>query len=191
MNSPTDVKSLVDLAREGDHHAFECLLRRFDGELRILSHRLLGPRWTEDVLQDAYLRAFEALPRFRSGEGSVAGWFYRIVYRRCLDEFRRAGRETWHEPLPVESVADPRLSEAQMVDRLTLWQALGSLNAEDRACVVLVDALGLDYSAAGDVLGVPRGTVASRLNRARRVVRWALDGNEEDKNGRLQGRAYG
>jgi RNA polymerase sigma-70 factor, ECF subfamily len=155
-----------------DEASFEDLVRALDGETRAFSHRVLGPAWSEDVLQEAYLRAFRSLARFSPELGTFRSWLFRIVYRCCLDELRRRRRR----PLPWDSALDALPAPAQpgLATRDELWRALGDLSEEERACVVLVDGLGFDYESAGRILDVPRGTVASRLNRARPLLRRAL-----------------
>jgi len=156
-----------------DTGAFEQLVRELDPGMRAFSHRVLGPAWSEDVLQDAYLRAFRSLPRYRRAQGPFRSWLYRIVYRCCLDELRSRSRR----PLPWDSALDALPAppvDASTAVRDELWRALGELSGEERACVMLVDALGFDYEDAAEILEVPRGTVASRLNRARALLRRAL-----------------
>ncbi len=159
---------VVGAASRGDHAAFARIVEHYDDGLRALAYRLLGDRHRmDDVLQEAYVRAFRALPRFR-GEARLGTWLYRIVYNACLDELKAASRS---RELPLADVADrrevgPGVAEA-VVNRSSLAAALAGLAPEDRAAVILVDAQGFDYRSAGRVLGVPEGTVASRLNRAR------------------------
>jgi RNA polymerase sigma-70 factor (ECF subfamily) len=152
---------------------FTELVRRYDDGLRALAFRLLGDRERmDDALQEAYLQAFRALPRFR-GDASVGTWLYRIVYNACLDELKRGRRV-----IPLESLrdrADPRPTEEALWLRRDLAAALDELAPADRAAVLLVDAQGFDYATAAEGLGVPAGTVASRLKRARSRLRRALD----------------
>ena len=157
---------------------FERLVRDHDLELRRLAYRLLGDRdRMDDVLQEAYLKAYRALPRFR-GEAAVGTWLYRIVYNACVDAGRRS-----RDVVALDSVrelADPAPTPFEATfERRRLAAALGALSAEDRAAVLLVDAQGFDYGAAAEVLGVPPGTIGSRLNRARRILRRALDARAE------------
>ena len=130
----------------------------------------------DDVLQEAYLKAFRALASFR-GEATVASWLYRIVYNSCLDQLRR-GRLRRHAPLEaIAERADPRPDPAEVASsRYDLAAALASLPPDMRAAILLVDAEGMDYGKAAEILGVPRGTLASRLNRARARLRRALEG---------------
>jgi RNA polymerase sigma-70 factor (ECF subfamily) len=172
--------AVVERAKQGDGEAFAEVIRHCDPGLRALAFRLLGDRdRMEDALQEAYVKAFRALPRFR-GNSKLGTWLYRIVYNACLDELERS-RRVIH--LPLAEVADPpetRASVAETVaNRRELAEALSALPPEDRAAVLLVDAQGFDYREAGAVLGVPEGTIASRLNRARAALRRALDERPE------------
>jgi RNA polymerase sigma-70 factor, ECF subfamily len=171
---------VVEQARRGDRDAFAELVRHYDGGLRALAYRLLGDRdRMDDVLQETYVRAFRGLPGFR-GRSRVGTWLYRIAYNACLDELGRAGRVV-HLPLAeVAELVDPRPGIAETVAwRRDLAAALAELAPADRAAVLMVDAQGFGYRDAGEVLGVPEGTVASRLNRARAALRRALEDPSE------------
>jgi RNA polymerase sigma-70 factor (ECF subfamily) len=167
---PTD-DLLLARARRGDADAFGQLLREHDESHRRLAFRLLGERGPmDDALQEAYVRAFRALPRFR-GTSSFGTWLYRIVYNACLDELRRV-RARREVPLDGSSEAARERTD----ERLDLAAALGALPVELRAVVLLVDAEGLSYDEAAEVIGVAPGTVGSRLSRARAELRVALKG---------------
>jgi len=171
-----DVGSAVlDRARDGDQEAFAAVIRVYDRRLRGLAYRLLGdPSRMDDALQEAYVRAFRALPRFR-GDARLSTWLFRITYNACLDELGRA-RKNAHLPLAElagQASEAPEPGESLIV-RKELSAALAALSPEERAVVLLVDANGFDYSEAGKALGIPVGTVASRLNRARTSLRSAL-----------------
>ncbi len=166
---------LVERARSGDAAAFVDIVRHYEPRLRALAYRLLDDRdLTDDVLQEAYIRAFKALARFR-GDASLGTWLYRITYNTCIDELRRGRKVVSLFAENHAETADARSGPEEVaVERSDLAAALGSLAPELRAAVILVDADGLDYAAAGAVLGIPAGTVGSRLNKARAVLRLAL-----------------
>jgi len=172
---PRDVDAgVLKRARRGDQHAFAVFVRHYDPGLRALAYRLLGDRQRmDDALQDAYVKAFRMLPEFR-GDSAPGTWLYRIAYNACLDELRRS-----RQVVPLDSVReqpDPRPGIAEAFSqRSGLADALARLAPEDRAAVLLVDAQGFDYQGAAEVLGVPAGTIASRLNRARAALRRTLD----------------
>jgi RNA polymerase sigma-70 factor (ECF subfamily) len=181
-------------AMAGDRQAFTGVVRHYDHRLRALAYRLLGDRAAmDDALQEAYVKAFRALPGFRE-EAGLGTWLYQITYRACLDLQRRESR---HRPAPLGggpgaaapsgaaaggatadreppatgAAADPAATAASRTD---LQRALAGLPVDQRAAVLLVDAEGLDYDAAVAVLGVAPGTIASRLSRARAALRAAL-----------------
>ena len=173
-----DVDELVVArARRGDQDAFARIVGHYDHRLRALAFRLLGDRdRMDDVLQDVYVKAFRSLPRFK-GESALGTWLYRITYNACMDDLRR--RPALEAVTYDETIADPGSGPAEIaVRRQDLAAALATLPPDQRAAVLLVDAYGLDYSDAADVLGVRAGTIGSRLSRARAVLRAALEGGD-------------
>jgi RNA polymerase sigma-70 factor (ECF subfamily) len=163
-------QNLLLQAQAGDHRAFAELVARHDDRLRALARRVLrDPDRVDDALQEAYLKAFRGLGRFRA-DCSVATWLYRITYNACLDELRR-------RPVLVTSdaqvdVACPATGPAEAaVAKLEAAAVLARLGPEIRATVVLVHGLGFDYEDAASALNVPIGTIASRLNRVRSRAR--------------------
>ncbi len=164
---------LLDAARAGDHTAFAALLRRHDDQMRALAWSVLRDRSAmDDVLQDAYLKAFRNLDRFR-GDARFSTWLHQIVYRSCLDHLRRR-----RQVVPIDEVPEPAAvggnADEGVTERMRVTQALASLDPETAAAVVLVDRDGHSYEEAGRVLGIAAGTVASRLHRGRRALRAAL-----------------
>jgi RNA polymerase sigma-70 factor (ECF subfamily) len=185
-------------ARAGDQVAFTEVVRHYDHRLRALAFRLLGDRAAmDDALQDAYVKAFRALPGFRE-DAALGTWLYQITYRACIDQQRRESRHRTgaagvsgpggspsagpssgarpgapggREPAATGASGDPAGTAATRTD---LTRALAALPVDQRAAVLLVDAEGLDYDAAAAVLGVAPGTIASRLSRARATLRAAL-----------------
>jgi RNA polymerase sigma-70 factor (ECF subfamily) len=175
--SPTDQP-------QPDRESFVELLRNHDERLRGLAYKLLGGDRDrmDDALQDAYLRAYAALPRFRR-EADVGTWLYRIVYNACVDELRRGGRRP--EPVDLTMPAWDRPSARPGPDAVVgaadaTVRALAELSVDQRVTVVLVDGEGFDNVAAARILGVAPGTVASRLSRARAALRRVLDGEDGD-----------
>jgi RNA polymerase sigma-70 factor (ECF subfamily) len=179
-HDPQIPAAVLEEAKIGDPSAFARLVRQYDRGLHVLAYRLLGDRdRLDDVLQEAYVKAYRALPRFR-GDSKLGTWLYRIAYNACLDELERSRRVVQLPLGEVAEPADPRSSVAETVaSRRDLAAALAALAPEDRAAVVMVDAHGFAYRDAGDVLGVPEGTIASRLNRARAALRRTLGDWEE------------
>jgi RNA polymerase sigma-70 factor, ECF subfamily len=170
-------EALVAAARRGDGEAFMLLLDGHDRMLRSLAFRILGDRdQMDDVLQDVALKAFMALPKFR-GDASVATWLYRITYTTCLNRLRRAGPTAPPPdceddgPSPLSSGLSSADTADDVIRHIELAAALASLTAEQRAVVALVLEEGLDHHTAAEILGIPTGTVASRLAAARTALR--------------------
>jgi RNA polymerase sigma-70 factor, ECF subfamily len=150
---------------------FENLLDRHEARLRRVAFGMLGdPHRVDDVLQEAFLKAYRALPDRFENERLEAAWIYRIVHRCCLDELRRRKRRR-----EVVGVLELVASEDEQDASLVVAGALARLAPDARAVVLLVDLIGLDYESAAAVLRVPRGTIAWRLHAARRALREVLD----------------
>jgi RNA polymerase sigma-70 factor, ECF subfamily len=166
-------------AQDGDRDAFVELMETHDRRLRSLAYRLLDDRDAMvDAMQDVYVKALHGLPSFR-GRSSVGTWLYRITYTTCLDLIEKRRRRSLEyddaEPPSLRLVPDPAEAAALRTD---LAAALQSLSSEARAAVLMVDRDGCDYRAAAAALGIPMGTLASRLSAARAALRQALEGGE-------------
>jgi len=182
----------------GDIAAFVWVVKEHDRGLRTLAYRLLGDgEVMDDVMQDAYLRAFRALSGFR-GDSAARSWLYRIVYNACMDRLRsdQRRREVSLEALVETADGGADRPAACRATQVTAWSAacavddpgesvvrrselasaLALLPADQRATVLLVDAMGLAHAEAAQVLGVRPGTVASRLHYARSTLRATLRG---------------
>lgn len=133
----------------------------------------------QDATQEALIALVRGLPRF-DGRARFTTWSYRVATNACIDHLRRLRRapdpglpEVEHEPVGGAPPLEDRIG-----DRLDLDAALGALRPEFRAAVVLRDQLGLDYAEIAEVLGLPPGTVRSRIARGRAALADAL-GNPE------------
>ena len=173
--------SVVEAARAGDTDAFMTIYDAYVTRLRGLAFRTLGdPDLIDDALQDVAVKAFLGLPRFR-GECAVGTWLFQITYRTCLNLQRGRGRVV---PLPdVELLADEAIADPaeSVLQRIELAAALASLTTAQRAVVFLVLEEGLDHHAAARVLGVPPGTIASRLSAARAALARRLEEPRRDE----------
>ena len=175
-----DDKSLIEACRAGNTEAFGVLVNRYQDRLYPTVFRLTGcAEEAQDLLQDAFLRAFEKLDYFQ-GESSFYTWVYRIAVNLTLSNRRRKrpslslarGKEEGvGEPASDVEETDPSLPlERAERDRRVL-EALDSLAPDHRAVIVMKEFDGLHYEEIGAILGVPVGTVRSRLHRARCELR--------------------
>jgi RNA polymerase sigma-70 factor (ECF subfamily) len=167
-------EELVRRAQRGDRAAFDQLVVRHRHRVYAVALRLTrNPADAEDALQETFLNAYRALGRF-GGRARVSTWLYRIAANASYDVInRRHGRD---QPLDdgVYEPASPRDPYAQDAQRRALEQALAALPEEFREAVVLCDIAGLGAGEAAELLGVPAGTVKSRVFRARALLVVAL-----------------
>lgn len=176
---------LVAAAQRGDSQAMDQLLRRHYDRIHAVCRRIAGgSRDADDAAQEAMIRIVRSIDRF-DGRAAFGTWAYRIATNAALDELRkRKRRPRLHavgddEARPAEPV-DPlaeRTVEA-VSDRLAIEAALADLPDEFRAPVVMRDVADLDYAEIAEALGVPVGTVKSRIARGRRQLVERL-GNRE------------
>jgi RNA polymerase sigma-70 factor, ECF subfamily len=182
----------VAAAQAGDRDALEALLRRHHDRLWALCRRLTGNHAdAEDALQDALIAIARSIRRY-DGRAAFTTWSYRVATNACLDELRRRRRrpvadlpETVGVGASPEgaggAVSPPPAATAveAVADRLDIDAALALLPQEFRAAVVLRDLCDLDYAEIGRVLGIPPGTVRSRIARGRSQLADLL-GNPSD-----------
>ncbi len=147
--------------------------------------RLTGsPQTAEDLVQDTYLRAFRSWQSYRPGT-NLAAWLATIMRNANLDELRRQSRRPIQEPLDddgdyylynrlAESSPQPQDEVLARLSGTAIVSALGELPPNFREVVVLVDVGDFSYADAAGILGIPIGTVMSRLYRGRRLLKRAL-----------------
>lgn len=157
----------VRIAAPDDRERFEQLLAAYDRRLRRFAAGIVADRTRlDDVLQEAYLKAYRALPRRFESAAHESAWLHRVVYHCCVDELRRRREHAELHDLTARA--------EDLERRLGLDRALRALKPIDRAVIYLVGIAGFDHEQAARVLGVPRGTVSSRLSVARGRFRAAL-----------------
>jgi len=187
---PPDAEA-VARARRGDREAFRVLVERYQGRAYALAVRVLrDPDRARDAVQEAFLKAYAALDRFEGRSGFYT-WLYRLVYNLCIDLLRRdrTGRQVeWDEEVARgvaagadlgavgagSELADPARACHRAELREALARAIESLPEAARRTLLLREVDGSSYEEIARVLGVPKGTVMSRLFYARRRVREEL-----------------
>ena len=174
---PVDQADLVAAAKNGDRAAFEALVKVTYADAYTLAYRLTGDEEdARDVVQDAYLRAYKGLRRFR-GDAQFTTWLYRIVANCASTSLVKRSRHR-HDDLHEDTqVADERpeadpvaMAEAgSLRDRVSA--ALEDLPPRLRAVVVLRDVYDLPHEAIAQELGITEAAAKVRLHRARRKLR--------------------
>ena len=184
----TDDAALIQRCRAGDVAAFEPLVEKYRQRVWRLAYNTLRDReeaW--DVAQEAFIRAYQALPSFR-GQSAFYTWLYRIVMNVAADKARSRGaqgrafgtervpEEDWDRVLPDQNPGGeaPDAAAARREQRGKIMQALDTLSEDHRKIIMLSDLEGLSYREIADTLDIPMGTVMSRLHNARKRLRDAL-----------------
>jgi RNA polymerase sigma-70 factor (ECF subfamily) len=166
-------EALVERTLAGEMRAFEELVERHRGVVYRVAARIAGQHDADDVAQDAFLRAFHRLPRFRR-ESPFRGWLLRITHNAALDAIARrkrstldAGADAEHPSIEGGAVRTPaqHLEETERRDRLAAKLQL--MKPAHRAVLVLRDLEGLSYEEIAAVTDAPLGSVKGRLHRAR------------------------
>ena len=157
----------------GDTEAFAVLVGRHQDRLWAIALRTMrNPEDAADALQDAYISAFRRAGSFR-GDALVTTWLHRVVVNACLDRIR-ANKVRSADPLPEDPDRRGDLGSGPQPDplevqeqRTTINVALGHLNPDQRAALVLVDMEGYSVEEAAAMLGCAPGTIKSRCSRGR------------------------
>ncbi len=179
----------VDRCRAGRAEAFEVLVERHQKRMLNLAYRMLGD-YDEacDVVQEAFLAAWRALPKFR-GEARFSTWLHGIVLNGSRNRLQQVRARSRHEApapgdpgeedggLPCRAVS-PLESPGERLERREreekVQECIGSLESDYREVLVLRDIQGYSYEEIGDMLRLPGGTVRSRLFRARSAMKDCL-----------------
>jgi len=160
---------LVSSAQSGDRGALEALLRLHHARLYGLCRRMMGnDADAADASQEALVRVVRHLGRF-DRRSSFSTWAYRLTVNVCLDELRGRSRR----PDPTEESIFEDVTggfEDSVTARFDIDAALDLLHPDFKSAVVLRDLCGLDYAEIAEVLGVPAGTVRSRIARGRATL---------------------
>ena len=169
---------LVIRAQRGDGEAFASLAVACGDRLHAIAHRILRDvDLAEDATQQALLAIWQNLPTLRD-PARFEAWSYRLLVNACYDEGRR--QRVWKPNLRVLHDDDTAGPDAlgQVHDRDQLERGFRRLSIDHRAVVVLHTYLGLSLEEVADTLGVPPGTIRSRIHYAVRAMRAAIDADE-------------
>jgi len=173
---------LVQRVRAGDNQAFELLVVKYQERVFRLIRRLLGNRdQVEDLAQEVFIRAYRSLGSFK-GESSFYTWLYKIALNTCRNYYRSKGRRPEGSMVDSENILDNMQSRGNTPEgeafRAEFWDtvksSLHTLPAEQREAIVLCDLEGLSYDEMAGVIGIPVGTVRSRVFRGRRALQKQL-----------------
>ncbi len=193
---PSD-QDAIRQAKAGDPDAYRVLVERYQGRAFRLALRVLRDEdAARDAVQDAFLKAWTALPRFE-GRSSFFTWLYRLVMNQCLDHKRR-DKSDRHDAFEEGGAVESQLSEAPLPEvegvtfaapaaevarkelREQLAAAIERLPEAARETLLLREVEGLSYAEIAKALEIPKGTVMSRLHYARKQLQtWLTEGAQE------------
>ena len=173
---------LVRKCRSGDVRFFEPLVKAYEGPgLRVATGMLGDGDEARDALQEAFVKAFRSLAHFDTRR-AFGPWFYQILRNQCRDMIRSRGSRGRHEVrdeglelLATDSELGPERARERSAARELLWRGLDEVGDDHREILVLKELQGFKYPEIAEILGIPEGTVASRLYHARRALKDALE----------------
>jgi len=180
-DSPND-EDLVRSALAGDAGAFDRLVERYAPRMfRMIRAQVGDASLAEDLLQETFLNAFVALPRFRFGARFFT-WFYRIMVN-TVGQYQRKSARRRELDAEAHRTADPGNSSDVLLEkreaREKVWRALADLPEEYRTALLLREWAELKYAEIAQILGCPVGTVDSRIARARQMLMERLAPDED------------
>src|SRR3954462_14203272 len=163
---------LVDLVRAGSDPAFEAIVERYRRALMRYVSRLLSPERAEDVVQQAFVKAYEAMHR-NSAELNLRPWLYRIAHNGALNALRDRGAAHEERSDTIDGVERPDQAFERTVGLRELVVAVQELPDRQRSAILLREMEGRSYEEIATALGVSDGAVRQLLNRARNSLRAA------------------
>jgi RNA polymerase sigma-70 factor (ECF subfamily) len=170
---------LVDRARRGDVDAFELLYRQHAGRVYALCLRLAAdPVVARELVQDTFVKAWDALPRFRA-DASVTTWLHRIAVNALLERRRRERRRAARVSLAGDEDEEHRdiagvVIGPDVATAIDLERAIGALPPGVRRAFVLHDVEGYTHEEIATMTGLAAGTLRAQLHRARQILKRAL-----------------
>jgi RNA polymerase sigma-70 factor, ECF subfamily len=170
--------ALIQSAAKGDRNAFGKIVSEHYASVYRFCARRIGPELAQDAAQETFITAQRSLRRF-NGRSALSTWLLGIAHNHCRNLARKNRMEICASELWIEQGAGG--DETQLVDREALRRALSALSPEHREVVILHEIEGLTYDEAAAVLGVPSGTVKSRLHHAFLNLRKSLCQDFEPK----------
>ena len=172
-----DSLSLEQAARSGDAAAFGALVRAWDQDLRGVAWSVArNTNATDDIMQASYESAFRGLAQF-DGRSSMKTWLHAIVYRSAIDQVRYESHRLHDDLANLRTTSTPKPQpETRAIDKAELAAALETMQPDVRAMLMLTAGLGYSFDETAVIVGQARGTVASRVSRARaELQRWEAD----------------
>jgi RNA polymerase sigma-70 factor (ECF subfamily) len=175
-------RELVERAQQGDNRAFDALVRKYQHKIvKLVSRYLHDPHESLDVAQDAFLKAYRALPNFR-GDSAFYTWLYRIAINTAKNHLVAQGRRPPDEDVDAQEAeqydGQSGLKEYATPEHMllrdeieqTVFRAIEDLPEDLRTAITLRELEGMSYEEIAQTMDCPVGTVRSRIFRAREAI---------------------
>jgi RNA polymerase sigma-70 factor (ECF subfamily) len=183
---------LLQRCRQGDEAAWRELVHRHTRRVFNLAYRFVGRvDEAEDLTQEIFVKVYQSLARYRADEGAFTTWLTTVARNQAIDNYRRRREERLrrtHDPEVLDIIPSGEEGPLRSLERQERVQlvhrGLRALPADLREPIVLCDLQGLPYEEAASVLGIPLGTVKSRINRGRIELAKRLLGRRHELAGR-------
>lgn len=187
-----DESALIERCKQGDLSAFDDLVRRYERQVYNFAYRMTGNYDdANDIASEAFIKVFNSIHSFR-GDANFSTWLFRIVTNLYLDE-RKKSKAHMNVPLDeyieleensvARQIEDPSPTPLEQVEanerRAAIEKAINSLPDYQRIMILLYHTLGQSYEEIAQIVGLPIGTVKSRLNRARLALKNKLEPSRE------------
>lgn len=183
---------LIEKSKKGDISAFEELIETYQNKVFNIAYSMLNNyEDANDVAQEVFIRVYKSIKNFK-GESSFSTWLYRITTNVCLDELRKRKNKnvvSIDEDIPfddgevtrqiVDDGPTPDIIAEKKEVREIVNEAIGQLSEEHKTVIILRELQGLSYEEISKIINCPRGTVKSRINRARSALKNILKSKKE------------
>ena len=164
-------ENLVTMSQSGDNEAFAQLVRKYSPDAYRTAFMVLRDHnEVEDVVQESFLTCYRKIKSFRM-ESSFKTWLYRIVVSRCYDRLRKLNRESNVMNKMSLNLNNGNSDINEIESRLDLREVILGLKPEHRLVLTLYYGMDFGVQKVADIMGVPAGTVKSRLNTARSLIK--------------------
>jgi len=183
MTQDDSDQQLVERVQAGDKTAFDLLVRKYQHKVvKLVTRYLRNPADAEDVAQEAFIKAYRAMPQFR-GDSAFYTWLYRIAINTAKNAIVSRDRNPVEFDLDMQAIEESQSMQARLADtttpesllqteeiRTTVNQAIDALPEDLRTAIVLRELEGLSYEDIALAMECPVGTVRSRIFRAREAI---------------------
>ncbi len=174
--STAELAGWIRGASGGDQESQKKIYQRCAAQIVRIVRRIVGQDHVDDVVQDFFVMLFAKISQFRF-ESSFETWVHRMAVNQSLQHLRKSNREQERIRQYADSGGSPNMQQSEhstLEDAEVLENAMSHLSGDQRALLHMKEVEGLGYQQIAEVLGVPEGTVGSRLNKARSELRSAL-----------------